>query len=85
MILLNHVVHIFAGANGNRFASVSKPALCIALHYSYSIGLASINGYSHWPAVAGQSFADEALSGSQITLLAEIELNRITIAINRTI
>lgn len=31
MILLNHVVHIFTGAYGNRFASLTELVLCITL------------------------------------------------------
>ncbi len=31
MILLNRIVHILAGANGNGFASLSEPVLCITL------------------------------------------------------
>ncbi|RAK24631.1 hypothetical protein C7374_1301, partial [Falsochrobactrum ovis] len=42
MILLNRVVHIFTATNGNRFSSLAEPALCIALHYSYSVGLAGV-------------------------------------------
>jgi len=68
--------------NDNRFASLAKPALRIALHYSYSICLASINGNAHWPVVAGECLADKAFGSAQITLFAEIELNRITIAID---
>ena len=44
VILLNVIVHIFAGANGNGFAILSEPVLCIRLQYSYSVGLASIDG-----------------------------------------
>ncbi len=85
MILLNRVVHIFAGANDNRFASLSESALSITLHYSYSVGLASIDGDAFRPTVAGQSFTQKAFSSSQITMFAEIELNRIAIAIDGTI
>lgn len=31
MILLNHVIHIFAGANDNRFAILSEPVFHITL------------------------------------------------------
>ncbi len=77
VILLNVIVHKFAGTNGNRFASLYEPALCITLRYSYSVGLAAINGDALRPAVAGKSFADEAFGSTQITLFAEIEFNRI--------
>ena len=85
MILLNRVVHIFTATNGNRFSSLAEPALYIALHYSYSVGLASIDGNARWPAVAGQGLAYKAFSSGQITMFAEIELNRIAIAIDGTI
>jgi hypothetical protein len=55
------------------------------LHYSYSVGLASIDGNARWPAVAGQGLAYKAFSSGQITMFAEIELNRIAIAIDGTI
>ncbi|KYB46257.1 hypothetical protein AB664_22910 [Brucella anthropi] len=31
VILFNGIVHIFAGTNDNRFASLSEPVLCITL------------------------------------------------------
>lgn len=85
MILLNSVVHIFAGTDRDGIAGLSEPVLCITLQYRNAIGLASVNGNSLRPAVAGQSLAQKAFGSGQITVFAEIELNRIAIAIDRTI
>ena len=84
MILLNAVVHIFAGANGNGFASLAEPALRITLQYGYSVGLAAINGNAPRSTVAGQGLADKAFCSGQITMFAEIEINRVTVAVYRT-
>ncbi len=46
MILLNVIVHIFAGENYNRVSSLSEPALSITLQDSGGIGLTAIPGQS---------------------------------------
>lgn len=81
MILFNGVVHIFAGADGDRLSTLSQPALSFALHASHAIGLATINGDPLWPVVAGENLAQEAFGYSQVAFYTEIELARIAITI----
>ncbi|OYR19454.1 hypothetical protein CEV32_4961 [Brucella rhizosphaerae] len=64
MILLNRVVHIFAGANGNGLANLRKTVFCIALQDSCSIGLTAIDGDPFWSAMVGQSLAKKAFGCS---------------------
>lgn len=47
--------------------------------------MASVNGNTLQPAVAGQNFARRAFGSGQITVFAETELNPIAIAVDRTI
>ena len=85
MILFNGVVHVFVRANEYRFSRLSQPVLSIALYDGQSVGLAAIDGDPFRPAMMGQSLADKAFGSFQIAISAEIELNRIAVAVDGTI
>ena len=44
-----------------------------------------INGNAFWPAMARQCLVNEALGGLQVTVLAEVELDSIAVAIDGAI
>jgi hypothetical protein len=85
MILFNAVVHVFVGTNDNGFASLSKRALCITFQYCSAIGLASVNGDALRPAILAKALRRKRLATLKSRSLLNIGLNRIAIAVNRTI
>jgi hypothetical protein len=85
LILLHGVVHVFAQVDDDRFATLSRPVLSIAVYDSCSIDLAAINRNPFWAPMTDQSLADKAFSSFQIAISAEIELNHIAAAIDCTI
>jgi hypothetical protein len=51
----------------------------------HAVGLATVNRDTAWPSVTGESLTQEAPGGWKIALRAEVELYRITVAVNGTV
>lgn len=64
IILLNDVVHVFAGADGDELTSLLQSACRIALGDCHTIGLTAVNCNALWSAMAGQSLAHETFGSS---------------------
>lgn len=56
MILLDGVVHVFTGADGDWLSTISQPILSIALRDGCPIGLTAVDSNLIWPAMLGQCF-----------------------------
>lgn len=73
---------LFTGTDNDGLATLSQPALGIALHDGHPIGLAAIDSDPLWSTVAGQSLAQEALGSFQVAIFAEHKLDCIAVAVD---
>jgi len=79
MILLDGVVHVFTGADGEGASTLSQLALGITLHDGHAIGLAAVNSDLLRSAMLGQSLADKVFGSLQISGCTKQELDRIAL------
>jgi hypothetical protein len=55
------------------------------LDNGHPVCLITVNGDTIWPAMPDRGFANEAFSCSQITIFAEVKLDRISIVIDSAV
>jgi hypothetical protein len=89
VILFDAVVQILALANLDRLQSPPRPVLRavydIAGHDRFPVRLAAVDDNPIGVAMTLQGFPEEALRGCQVAVLTEMELNRITAAVDGSV
>ena len=85
VILLDGIVHVFAGSDSDGPSGPPQPVLRIALHDGHAVGLAAVNGDPLRLAMASQGLAQKALRSLEIAVCGEVELDRIAIVVDGAI
>jgi hypothetical protein len=87
MVLLNPIIEVGALPDANGFQITSRsflePVYGIPGQDRFAIGLTAVDDNPLGPAMALESLAEEALGCSDITSLAEPELDSVAIAVDR--